>query len=1101
MDDVVVGLLGSPHVKSTLSPAAAEAAAVRASELLGRPVRLRVLVPSDLSSISNVDLLIYSLGRHFHEPTWGTVCDYFRNGGHLLSLGCRPFSVPFHVVSEAVELGEPTDAALHDLKIADTFIETGAFEHPEVCGVSPRFAFLTETGLPAMSATGSLDVRLATRPQEDEPHYARHGVREAELDVACTIRDPAGRSTAAPIVRINHYDGGRWTALNFEPAEGGFYDSPAGRELLGQVLAAGLREGWRLAVGSQYARYYPNEKVEFGASGRRLAGDDGDVPRQLKLDIVDMARPGGEPIYRFTVPVEAEGFDWVIDDLPLDEGRYDVVARLEVNGCCIAERRTGFYILSDAAARRVASQAPRLEIDASVAPDYCVVDGRPFPMTGSTFMVPDNYRDCFSDLNVAAARQEMARLRRMGVNILRSGVWTSYGLIYAREGGFREKALRSMDAYFLCAAEAGLAVQFVPSAFVMNCWNREASMFHDPAVRSRVMRCFRQFAERYAGWPGVQLDIINEPSYAAFRHGQLWQRARPIGDPHELAVWHQWLRRRYDGDIARLRATWGATADELRDFDDARLPRDNEFLSNYSGHCGYTLWARLADFYAFADDTFAEWVREICGIVRAADPKMLVMLGRDETLRVPTQQRDAYEGSIDVVNWHQWHREGAIFNEYCLNRVPGRPCCGQEMGVLPYKGPRNEERLSEEELRNQLERKLIYCLGNWIQWQSHSDPTMDFHGENKLGMLRVDGTERPAAGLVRLLAWLEAAMADRLAGRREDREKLAVIVPTSLWFSCDTHLGYMAADRAINAIHYHLKRQAYFVLESLLCSDNRAQIGRPAVVILPSPTILSERGWQFLLGMVRDEGVTLLVTGSPQQDEYWRGRDRLGDLGIVASEGNLANVERLRLDDRVFDCTFREAFRLNLPGKVLLRAVPDGTPVSEPLEVTLGRGRVIYCPVPVELSDGIEPVVELYRRVLDRAAGLPPALVRVEAADRCAAQFIYAVEYRDCTMVSLVNEGTAARFRFGLTNAGCDVEADVAGGRGAKFYVDPRGRLLAGYIHGRLKVGAEEIQPNDDLAFVRAGEGWRSLAGQRSSPMVSINGREVRVTPYVPVGA
>jgi hypothetical protein len=1094
----VVGLLYSPQVKGALSRAAAEAAVVRAAELLGRTIDLRFLAPADLATVPDVDLLIHDLGRCYHEPTWSAICDCFRRGGHLMTLGCRPFTVPFHIDGDSAEFGEPTDAALHALGIADTFVDTGPVEHSEVRDVSPRFAFLNDTHLPTMAASCSLDVRLATKVNESEPLYARHGVQEAEVDVACRLADRAGRFVAAPILRISHYDGGRWTCLNFDPSDPGFYDSTAGRELLARTIAASLREGWHLAVGSHYARYVPGERISLSVHARRLAGDDGQARRKVLLTVHEADDPDGRPLHETSMTIESNHLDRLCEIASLDEGCFTVRARLEVGGHCLGERRTGFYVLSDEAARRIAARAPRLQIDPAIAPDYCVVDGRPFPITGSTFMAPDNYRDCFADLNVAIARQEMARLRRMGVNILRAGVWTTYGLVYARDGGFREKALRSMDAYFLSAAEAGLPVQFVPSAFVMNYWNREASMFHDPVVRSRVMQCFRQFAQRYAGWPGVQLDIINEPSYAPFKHGHLWQRARPTGDPNEAVAWRDWLERRYDGDITGLRDAWGASADEMRSFDDARLPQDHEFLSNYSGHAGYTLWARLADFYAFADDTFTDWVRETRAIVRVADPKMLVMIGRDETLRIPTQQRDAAEGSIDLVNWHQWHREAAIFNEYCLNRVPGRPCCGQEMGILPYKDARNEERLNESHQHHQLERKLVYCLGNWIQWQSHSDPTMDFYGENKLGMLRVDGTERPAAGVVRLLAWLESGMADRLNGRREDRERLAVIVPTSLWFSCDTQLAYMAAARAINAIHYHLKHQAYFVLESLLRPDNRAQIGRPAAVILPSPTILAETAWQFLFDMVCDEGVTLLLTGSPQQDECWRHRDRLNQIGISAHLENLATIERLRLDERVFDCTFHEAFRFNLPGKVLLRAAPAGTTVAEPISVPLGQGRVVYCPVPVELTDAIEPVVSLYRQVLAGVPALPPPLVRVAPSSHSAAHFIHAIEYQSCTMVSMVNEGTAARLCFELTNCGCQVEADLAAGRAAVFCVDSRGHLLGGYVHARLQVGTDEIVPNGDLAFLRGDDHWKLMPGDRSTPVARLNGREIRIEPHLP---
>jgi len=93
-------------------------------------------------------------------------------------------------------------------------------------------------------------------------------------------------------------------------------------------------------------------------------------------------------------------------------------------------------------------------------------------------------------------------------------------------------------------------------------------------------------------------------------------------------------------------------------------------------------------------------------------------------------------------------------------------------GILPYKDARNDERLNESLQRDQLERKLIYCLGNWIQWQSHSDPTMDFHGENKLGMLRVDGPSvRDRCGAASGVAGVGHGRPAE--GRREERERLA----------------------------------------------------------------------------------------------------------------------------------------------------------------------------------------------------------------------------------------------------------------------------------------------------------------------------------------
>jgi hypothetical protein len=575
--------------------------------------------------------------------------------------------------------------------------------------------------------------------------------------------------------------------------------------------------------------------------------------------------------------------------------------------------------------------------------------------------------------------------------------------------------------------------------------------------------------------------------------------ARPIGDAHEKNAWIDWLKDRYANDIALLRDAWAVSQDEVPDFEHAELPESDEFLTNYDGPARYSHRTKLADFYAFADDSFARWMRDVRDIVRQAAPRMLVMLGRDETLRVPTQQRDAFEHNVDLVCWHQWHREGVVFNEYCLNRVRAMPCCGQEMGVLCYKDQRNDERLDQWDVRNQIERKLIYCLGNWIQWQSYSDPTMDVHVENKLGAIRADGTERPAMGVLRLLSWLEHRVADRLKHRQEADERLAIVVPTSLWFSSDTHLGYRATMQAIQATHLHLRQPAYCILENLLMPENASQIGQPDVIILPSATILSDDAWANLLRIVDEQGVTLLITGSIEQNEYWQRRSRLSSIGIECQSRKLATVERVRVGDNVYDCTFREALKLNMPAKVLLRSVPGQKTVPELTSVEHGQGRIVYCPIPVELADAIEPTVALYRQITGESQQLPPAPVRMDEANDSAAHFVYAIEYDHTTAVSIVNEGPADTIRFTLTRSEVDISIDVAAGRASKLYIDSDGELVAGYIHGRLQIGQTEIQPNGDLAFARTSVGWTCMRGQIDAPEFTLAGKMLNVGSFMHV--
>jgi len=454
--------------------------------------------------------------------------------------------------------------------------------------------------------------------------------------------------------------------------------------------------------------------------------------------------------------------------------------------------------------------------------------------------------------------------------------------------------------------------------------------------------------------------------------------------------------------------------------------------------------------------------------VKDPDPEMPVMVGRDEAIRVPTQQDDACLGSVDLVNWHQWHREGLMFVEYVLNRTRGLPCCGQEMGILPYKDQQNEERLSELDRRDMLERKLLYSLGNWIQWQSHNDLTMDNVKETKLGLIRADGTEKPAMTPVRCLSWLEDRMAPRLTGRREDLEDIVIVHPSSLHFSSDHSLAYRAAMQCILALHYHLDRQAVLVLEHLFRPDNRKQVGDPALVIFPSPTILREETWEYLLELAAERGKTVVVSGQVDRDEHWRPADRFSRLGLWWESRTAATSEPLRIGGKTHFLSFRDAIKLALPGKAFGKNLVQGMAGQEVLVHRVGKGTLIYCPLPVELADSIDPTVALYRQAMELADAAPPVFT-VERGDRSPAHLIYPVRYRACTAYTVVNEGPDAVIRFRDGRSGVRVGLEVARERGAKLYLDRSGRLLGAYAHRPLTVGDAGYDVKDTTAFVRKG--------------------------------
>ena len=128
---------------------------------------------------------------------------------------------------------------------------------------------------------------------------------------------------------------------------------------------------------------------------------------------------------------------------------------------------------------------------------------------------------------------------------------------------------------------------------------------------------------------------------------------------------------------------------------------------------------------------------------RTYAPDMVVLMGRDESIRIPCEQDEYFAGNVDTVNWHQWQKNGIVFAEFMLNKVPDSICCGQELGVYQMEDHRGFKRLRPEQIGAVLERKLLYAFGNWVQWQWKNDPYLPEVSENTLGICRADGTETP----------------------------------------------------------------------------------------------------------------------------------------------------------------------------------------------------------------------------------------------------------------------------------------------------------------------------------------------------------------------
>ena len=162
---------------------------------------------------------------------------------------------------------------------------------------------------------------------------------------------------------------------------------------------------------------------------------------------------GSAPRLEHTVPFEG-----------LTPGFYRLDARFGPDAGVPAELRasTGFWIREPA----VLARSRAMTADAFTLRR----DGAPFIATGTTYMAGDVHRQFLLEPNPAIWHRDFAQMRRAGVNIVRTGIWTGWSRYMPEPGRMNEHALRALDAFMLTAAAHDMAVVFTFFAFTPPLW-------------------------------------------------------------------------------------------------------------------------------------------------------------------------------------------------------------------------------------------------------------------------------------------------------------------------------------------------------------------------------------------------------------------------------------------------------------------------------------------------------------------------------------------------------------------------------------------------------------------------------------------------------
>lgn len=613
--------------------------------------------------------------------------------------------------------------------------------------------------------------------------------------------------------------------------------------------------------------------------------------------------------------------------------------------------------------------------------------GRPFPVTGTTYMSSSVARRFLFEPNVAEWDADFAQMKATGVNMVRTGIWTGWKLCFDENGKVKESVLRAFEAFLLTAQKHDISVMFTFFAFMPLAFGG-VNAYLDPKSIKGQQAFLSAFAARAKGIRGIIWDLINEPSFADPK--QLWS-CRPNYDEFERAAWRKFLISKVGASVkdvgTELSDRWRLRIDEdpfslppTKDFDSINIHGDRRPL-------------RAMDFRLFAQDTFNSWVRQMRDTLKSAgNPAHLVTVGQDEAGIGDSPGQQFHAAELDLTGLHNWWSNDDLLFDSLSTKSPGIPNLVQETGLMFYERQDGIAWRSDRDAAELLERKLVTSFGGdgagFIQWIWNINPFMDNENESAIGFKRPSGSFKEEFFRFREICKVIKANQSRFTGAKGPN--ICIVIPQSQMFT-PRNLATEAVKKSVRVIHYNCLQSASVVGEYQLSRLSSSE-DFPRLIIVPAPRTFSVAGWNELERLAK-RGATICVTGFVDEDEYFRPAARFTEN----YEGALpvGQFEELKIGDGVH--------RVRFAGEKLQRV--EKARVEGLRIISAGEGRFIWSPIPLELGDTLGPIESFYRLGLGVAGILPK--FKVYGADESV--LIRRVELNDSAFYAIVNEGSRNR--------------------------------------------------------------------------------------------
>lgn len=971
---------------------------------------------------SETDLFINPYGSAFPAMSWKTILKYLQTGGNLLNLGGVPFAVP------VIRNANDWRAEIRQVNFHKRLGILQAFEVE-----NERKSFQTNAeGLNAFATSSKTEKIFALYPRlttqiEFPDEAGGDGAREGKMSALVHGLDDDNRVVSAPIVMFDRlqgeFAGGRWIFAAYQ----GTIDATT-LKTLAETASFGAFE---YSINPVFASLRSDEK------------------RKLKVKITrpPTARKSFESYSGNTTinnpdgtfsTIQAEGswnkFESKEFEFNLPEGFVrDANGYYEVNVSFAIRRskdapifkqkyKTGFWVYDE----KMMGAGAKITADKH----FLYRNNEPFPVVGTTYMASDVARRFLLEPNPAVWDKDFAEMKRAGVNMIRTGIWTAWKLYFDEKGKVTEEVLRAFEAFLSTAKKYDIPVVFTFFAFLPEMFGGR-NAYLDPQSIEGQKNFIYAFAERAKLSPDTIWDLINEPSFNNPKN--LWS-CRPNYDEFEKAAWKEWLKKHFnetdEANLAEiLQEKWRLSADEnpfdlpkLEDFDGVNIQTNRRPLK--------TLEYRL-----FAQYVFEEWTLKMRDVLKhGGNSDQLVTVGQDEAGTGDSPNPQFHWNAVDFTCLHNWWSNDDLLWDSVVTKSPAKPNLVEETGVMFYENIDGAAWRTEKNVGNLLERKMALSLGangcGFIEWIWNTNPFMNIDNEAGIGFLRADGSSKPE--LENFIKIAKFANDNRKYFQGKQDENILLVLPHSQMFTPRNMVGE-ATKKAVRALHYYCRHTCRAVSEYYLSEILKEQ-RPPSLIILPSPRTLNETAWKNLLQLVRN-GSVLAVSGYFADDEHFLPMPRFKDMSSesVYPPVPVNQTEFITIEGKQFQVRF---------GGEKIQRLEKADFIQEYIwNNGMDKGEVLWSRLPLENGETIEPVAAFYKMAIKKANLTPFFKLDFENTG----VLIRPTEFKDAILYTCLNEsGRDDVFNLTHLPTGTNIKIYLPLGKTDLIFVDKKaGKVLA----------------------------------------------------------